>query len=92
MNFSIKEIVRGAGDLSLAISMTVAVAIGAAIGVGMKKMFGYDWLLFLGIAWGIGAAVMNFARAYKRLRAEMKELEENPRYKIAQKQNDEDDD
>jgi ubiquitin-protein ligase len=35
---------------------------------------------------------MNFARAYKRLRTEMKELEENPRYKIAQKQNDEDDD
>ncbi|MDR0746353.1 MAG: AtpZ/AtpI family protein [Helicobacteraceae bacterium] len=92
MNLSTKEIIRGASDLSLAISMAAAVAIGAAIGIGMKKLFGYDWLLFLGIAWGAGAAVLNFVKAYKRLRAEMKELEENPRYKIAQRQDDEDDD
>ena len=72
--------------------MLVAVVIGVALGVGLKTLFGYEWLLYLGIFWGVAAAVLNFVKAYKKLRREMNELQENPRYKMAQKQPDDDED
>ena len=87
-----RTIIEGASDLSLAVSMLVAVVIGVALGVGLKTLFGYEWLLYLGIFWGVAAAVLNFYKAYKKLRREMNELQENPRYKMAQKQPDDDED
>ncbi|MDR1911892.1 MAG: AtpZ/AtpI family protein [Helicobacteraceae bacterium] len=86
-----KKIIKGAGDLSLAISMVVAVAIGAGLGIGLKRLFGYEWLLYAGILLGVAAAISNFVKAYKKLRREMNELENNPRYKRKDK-DDEDED
>lgn len=77
----IKQVIEGANDLSLGVSMVVAVVLGFAIGYGMKKLFGYDWLLWLGVFWGVAAAGLNIYKAYQKLNREMKELENNPRYK-----------
>ena len=53
---SIKQIIEGAGDLSLALSMVVAVAIGFVIGYGLREWLGYEWLLWLGVFWGVSAS------------------------------------
>ncbi|GHV08374.1 hypothetical protein AGMMS50229_16700 [Campylobacterota bacterium] len=86
-----KKIIEGAGDLSLAISMVIAVAIGVFLGIGLKKLFGYDWLLYFGIFLGAAAAVLNFVKAYQKLRREMTDLENNPRYKQPPQKNQDDD-
>ncbi|MDR0665238.1 MAG: AtpZ/AtpI family protein [Helicobacteraceae bacterium] len=84
----IKQIIEGAGDLSLALSMVVAVAIGFGIGYGLREWLGYEWLLWLGVFWGVSAAILNLVKAIGKLNRSMKELENNPRYK---KQDDEED-
>ncbi len=53
-------------NLSLGISIVAAIIIGFGIGYGLKQLTGYTWTLWLGIAWGIMAAVMNVYKAYKR--------------------------
>ena len=53
-------------SLSLGISIVAAIIIGFGIGYGLKQLTGYTWTLWLGIAWGIAAAIMNVYRAYKR--------------------------
>ena len=42
----LKPIVEGAETLSLGISMVVAVLIGVALGIGLKKWTGIGWLLW----------------------------------------------
>lgn len=87
---------RGLDNLSLGISMVAAVIIGFGIGYGLKQAFGYDWLLWLGVAWGILAAGLNIYRAYKRAQKEYEGLEDDPRYahraKYGDKSNSDDDD
>ena len=61
-----KAVMEGAGNLSLGISMVVAVLIGIGLGILMKNMIGYDWLLWLGVAWGVGGAGLNVYKAYKK--------------------------
>lgn len=75
-----KKIIEGANDLSLGISMVVAVALGFGVGYALKWLFGYGWLLWLGLFWGISAAILNVYKAYSKLRREMNELENDPRY------------
>ena len=76
-----KKVMEGAGQLSLGISMVVAVLLGAGIGILMKNMFGYDWLLWLGLTWGIGGAGMNVYKAYKQQQKSYDDYaKENPRY------------
>ncbi len=53
-------------NLSLGISIVVAVFIGFAIGYGLKQWTGYTWTLWLGLFWGLAAAGLNIYRAYKR--------------------------
>lgn len=67
-------------NLSLGISMVAAVAIGFAIGYGLKQLTGYNWTLWLGIIWGILAAGLNVYKAYKRAKKEFEGLENDPRY------------
>ncbi len=76
-----KKVVEGAYDLSLGISMVVAVVIGVGLGIGMKKLFGYDWLFWLGVFWGVAAAVLNVYKAYKKQMKSLEELKNDPRYK-----------
>lgn len=71
---------RALDNLSLGISMIVAVIIGFAIGYGLKSWLGYDWLLWLGLFWGIAAAGRNLQKAYYRAKKEFEGLENDPRY------------
>ena len=87
---------RALDNLSLGISMVAAVIIGFAAGYGLKVLFGYDWLLWLGVAWGLAAAILNITRAFKRAKKEFDGMENDPRYAHrakfgdAGKQNDDD--
>jgi ATP synthase protein I len=67
-------------NLSLGISMVAAVAIGFGIGYGLKAVFEIDWLLWLGIFWGISAAILNVYKAYKRAQKSFEGMENDPRY------------
>jgi F0F1-type ATP synthase assembly protein I len=75
-------------NLSLGISIVAAIIIGFGIGYGLKQLTGYTWTLWLGIAWGIAAAVMNVYRAYKRAQKEFEGMENDPRYAYRAKHGD----
>ncbi|RXJ88114.1 AtpZ/AtpI family protein [Arcobacter sp. CECT 8985] len=87
---------RALDNLSLGISLVAAVGLGFAAGYGLKHLFGYDWLLWLGLFWGICAAILNVYKAYKRAQKEFEGLENDPRYayraKHGDKKFDDDDD
>lgn len=87
----IKPIIEGAESLSLGISMVVAVIIGVGIGLGLKSLTGLTWTLWIGVAIGIAAAVLNVYKAYSKQYKEFEELAKQDRYKI-QKQLEDDDD
>ncbi|WP_419764601.1 MAG: AtpZ/AtpI family protein [Arcobacter sp.] len=67
-------------NLSLGISIVVAVCIGFAIGYGLKQWTGYTWTLWLGLSWGLAAAGLNIYKAYKRAQKEYEGMENDPRY------------
>jgi len=73
--------VEGAEKLSLGISIVVAILMGIGIGVWMKNTFGISWLLWLGIFWGIAAAIMNIRIQYKKLKKSFDETANDPKYK-----------
>jgi F0F1-type ATP synthase assembly protein I len=75
-------------NLSLGISIVAAVIIGFGIGYGLKLLTGYTWTLWLGITWGIAAAVMNVYKAYKRAQKEFEGMENDPRYAYRAKHGD----
>jgi F0F1-type ATP synthase assembly protein I len=75
------KIVEGAEQLSLGISIVVAVLIGVGLGIWMKNIFGYGWLLWLGVFWGVAAAVLNIYKAYKKQMKELEKLKDDVRYK-----------
>jgi ATP synthase protein I len=85
---------RALDNLSLGISIVVAVLLGFAIGYGLKQWTGYTWTLWIGILWGLGAAGLNIYRAYKRAQKEFEGMENDPRYAYRAKHGDksEDDD
>ncbi|MFK0427616.1 AtpZ/AtpI family protein [Campylobacter jejuni] len=62
----IRKTLEAADGLSLGISMVVAVFIGVGIGYLLKKFTPYPWLFWLGVFWGISAAILVF---YTHLRA-----------------------
>ena len=51
-------------SLSLGISIVAAIIIGFGIGYGLKQLTGYTWTLWLGIAWGIAAAILKLMKKY----------------------------
>ena len=89
----LKKFVDAADGLSLGISMVVAVVIGVGIGLGLQKMTGAQWTLWIGVFIGVGAAISNIHKAYKKQKASLDELANDPRYKYkASKKDDEDED
>ncbi|WP_104698039.1 MULTISPECIES: AtpZ/AtpI family protein [unclassified Helicobacter] len=76
----IKKVVTGIYDLSLGISIVVAVLIGIGIGVLLKNLTGIYWLLWLGVFWGVSAGFLNIYKAYKRSQRDLKELSEDIKY------------
>jgi len=86
----IGKTIEGAEKLSLGISIVVAILMGIGIGVWMKKFFHQNWLLWLGVFWGVAAAIMNIRIEYKKLQKEFREIENDPRYKNYKINKDED--
>jgi len=86
------KIIEGAEQLSLGVSIVVAILIGVGLGILMRKYIGYDWLFWLGVFWGVAAAGLNIKKAYQKQKAELDELKEDPRYKHYNTSAKEDDD
>jgi len=87
-----KKVVIAADGLSLGISIVVAVLIGVGLGYLLRKWFGYEWLFWLGVVWGIAAAILNVYKAYVKQKASLDELAEDPRYKRRTFDEDDEDD
>ena len=68
-------------SLSLGLSIVVAILIGVGLGVLMKNIFNQDWLLWLGVIWGIGGAISNIYKVYIRQKKELDSLADDPKYK-----------
>lgn len=76
----VQKVINGAYDLSLGISIVVAILLGLGIGYVLQRVSGSVWLLWLGIFWGVAAAGLNIHKAYKRTKAELDALANDPRY------------
>ncbi len=83
-------------NLSLGISMVVAVVLGVGIGILLKDWTGKTWTLWIGVALGIFAAFNNVYKAYQRAQKEFEGLADDPRYahraKYGDKSNNKDED
>lgn len=77
----LKKIVVAADGLSLGISMVVAILLGVGLGLLMKNIFDTPWLFWLGVFWGIAAAILNVYKAYKKQKKSLDELADDPRYR-----------
>ncbi|WP_456480406.1 AtpZ/AtpI family protein [Nautilia sp.] len=73
--------VEGAEKLSLGISIVVAILMGIGIGILLKKWTGYTWTLWLGVFWGVAAAIMNIKIEYSKLKKNYDRLAKDPKYK-----------
>lgn len=74
------KFIEGAEHLSLGVSIVVAILLGIGAGILMKSLFGYTWLLWLGVFWGVAAAGLNIKKAYDKQMKEFEELKKDPKY------------
>lgn len=86
----LNKVVQGAEYLSLGISIVIAILIGIGLGIWLKSMFGYSWLLWLGVFWGVSAAILNIYIIYKKQMKSLEELKDENRYKKPKYDKDED--
>lgn len=80
-NTKIRSIIVGASGLSLGISIVVAIILGVGAGILMQKIFKVAWVLFLGVFWGIAAAILNVYKVYKAELRDFEKLANDPKYK-----------
>ena len=80
----LRPLIKGANGLSLGISIVVAILLGIGAGILMQKIFGVFWVLFLGVAWGIAAAVLNVYKVYKAELRDFEKIADDPKYKQSQ--------
>lgn len=78
---NLKDVASAADQLSLGISVVVAVLIGVGLGFWIRGATGWDFGLFIGIFLGIGAAILNIYKAYKKQIKSLDELKDENRYK-----------
>ena len=88
----LKKIVVAADGLSLGISMVVAVLLGVGLGLLMKNIFEVSWLFWLGVFWGVAAAILNVYKAYQKQKKSLDELADDPRYRHKKYDNSDDED
>jgi len=67
-------------NMSLGISIVVAIAIGVGVGLLLKEWTGYTWMLWIGLAYGIAAAILNVKKAYDRQKRVLDKLADDPKY------------
>lgn len=100
MGFFVKEdkkgpkygkIIEGAEQLSLGVSIVVAVLLGVGVGYWLRSIFGYEWLFWMGTFWGIAGAFLNIYKVYKKQVKEFDEFKDDVRYKNINKEEDEED-
>ena len=84
------EVVKGAEQLSLGISIVVAIIIGSGAGYWIMTETGWTWTLFVGIAVGIAAAALNVKKAYDAQIKSLEQLKDEGKFKPV-KDDDEDD-
>jgi len=70
-------------NMSLGISIAVAILLGVGLGLLLKDWTGYTWTLWLGVFWGVAAAVLNVYKAYAKAKKDLDKLAEDPKYKYA---------
>jgi ATP synthase protein I len=75
-----QKMYQGMGGLSLGISMVVAILFGVGIGLWLRSLFEQEWLLWLGVFWGVGGAVLNVYKAYKKEQREYDKIAQDPKY------------
>ncbi|MDR0761600.1 MAG: AtpZ/AtpI family protein [Campylobacteraceae bacterium] len=85
------KVIAGANELSLGISIVVAIVLGVLLGLWLKSLTGYVWTLWIGVFFGIGAAVKNVHIAYKKQKKSYDELKNEPRYRYQTDDEDDDD-
>ena len=73
--------VEGAEKLSLGISIVVAILLGIGLGILLKKWTGFSWTLWLGIFWGVAAAILNIKKEYDKLKKDFDKIAKDPKYK-----------
>ena len=83
------DVVKGAEQLSLGISIVVAILIGSGAGYWIMKETGWTWTLFAGVAVGIAAAALNVKKAYDAQIKSLEQLKDESNFKPAK--DDEDD-
>jgi len=88
----IKPIIEAADNLSLGISMVVAVIMGVGIGYLLKSMTGVAWTMWIGVAIGIAAAILNVFKAYQKQKEMYEDLAKEARYAIKKQLDDKEDD
>ncbi len=76
-----KDKLEALDSLSLGISIVAAILFGVGIGYLLKSWTGYTWTLWLGVFWGVAAAILNVYKAYKKAKKDLDELADDPRYK-----------
>ena len=77
----LRKLVLAADGLSLGISMVVAVLLGVGLGFLLKNLFDIPWLLWVGVFWGVAAAILNVYKAYEKQKKSLDELADDPRYR-----------
>lgn len=83
-----RDKIEALDSLSVGISIVAAILIGIGIGLGLKYLTGLTWTLWIGIFWGIAAALLNIYKAYKRAQKVYEGMENDPRYAYRAKHGD----
>ncbi|RDU65233.1 AtpZ/AtpI family protein [Helicobacter sp. MIT 14-3879] len=76
-----RAIIIGAKGLSLGISIIVAILLGIGSGILMQKIFNVFWVLWIGVFWGVAAAILNVYKAYRAELRDFEKIANDPKYK-----------
>jgi len=80
-----RDKIEALDNISLGISIVVAIALGVGIGLLLKSWTGYAWTLWIGVFYGVSAAILNVYRAYKKAKKELDKLADDPKYAYLKK-------
>ncbi len=75
-----RAVILGAKGLSLGISIIAAILLGIGIGILLQKIFDVFWVLWIGVFWGVAAAVLNVYKAYKSELREFDKISNDAKY------------